>query len=174
MLDVGTSTGFFALECARRGASVTAIDLMDDGPLPEIAAGLGLTVEYLQMNLYDLSPKIGAFDLVICGSVLLHLWDPFNALRSIASVCQSQAIVATTTMPKALVKTDRPIAELVAVHAEEGDYWTTWHFSAAAMEKMMRAAGFSKVKHQADFELKSVPGGHDYRVHHGVFHGFMQ
>src|SRR5205807_10570456 len=32
VLDVGSASGFFALECARRGAKVTAIDIYD-GPL---------------------------------------------------------------------------------------------------------------------------------------------
>jgi tRNA (mo5U34)-methyltransferase len=37
---------------------------------------------------YDLSPStVGTFDVVVCGSLLLHLRDPFRALAAVRSVC---------------------------------------------------------------------------------------
>ena len=175
VLDVGTSTGFFALECARRGAEVTAIDLWAGGPLTVIAEGLGLQVDYLQMNVYDLAPSVGEFDLVICGSVLLHLWDPFRAIHAIASVCRHQAIIATAILEAPRFQRGRPLAELIADRATDGveEYWATWRLSVPAMEKLMKAAGFSRVDHRGDFLLDSLPGGRGFRVLHGVFHGFM-
>src|SRR5215510_6474465 len=35
VLDVGTSAGYFALECARRGGDVVAIDLWDSTPVQQ-------------------------------------------------------------------------------------------------------------------------------------------
>lgn len=175
VLDVGTATGFFALECARRGAEVTAIDLWAEGPLPGLARGLGLEVRYVQMSLYDLTPTLGRFDLVICGSVLLHLWDQFGALRAMRSVCSRQLILATDIMPASILDRGRPLAELVADRAEGGlgEYWTTWRLNVAALRKLLAAAGFSRTEHMGDFRLTSVPAGHGFDVLHGVVHAWV-
>src|SRR5262245_17699909 len=95
-LDVGAASGFFAFELERRGAAVTTVDLPewfdhDFGPLYQpdrdteggrtylheplaIAARLlGSRVERRHLNVYDLSPEtVGTFDLVFCGSLLIH------------------------------------------------------------------------------------------------------
>lgn len=42
-LDIGTASGFFAFECARRGASVTAIDIWDGRLFDALKEALGLS-----------------------------------------------------------------------------------------------------------------------------------
>ena len=54
VLDIGTSSGFFAFECARRGASVTAIDIWDGNLFNTLKEGLGLSAQYVQRSIYDL------------------------------------------------------------------------------------------------------------------------
>ena len=103
-LDIGTFDGFLAFELERRGAAeVVAIDVEDhlqwDWPPdyrsadlardpgfsgPPKGAGfrlakelMGSTVEWRPLSIYDLDPdEIGTFDVVVCGSLLLHLRDP--------------------------------------------------------------------------------------------------
>jgi tRNA (mo5U34)-methyltransferase len=103
-LDVGTYDGFLAFELERRGASeVVAVDIADHsswdwpararalGPdrLAELAgpekgegfrvakAALGSSVERVEVSAYDLDPAgLGTFDVVVCGSLMLHLRDP--------------------------------------------------------------------------------------------------
>ena len=116
-LDVGTWDGFLAFELERRGAAeVTAIDIGSHenwdwppvlrargGPedMVELAGreqgrgfrvakeALGSSVEHRTMSVYDLSPDaMGEFDVVTCGSLLLHLRDPMRALERIHSVCR--------------------------------------------------------------------------------------
>jgi hypothetical protein len=154
---------------------VTAIDVWDQGPLSGLASGLGLAVRYVRMDVYDLTPALGEFDLVVCGSVLLHLWNPFAALRAMASVCRDRAIVATAILRTRFWHRRRPLAELAAARGQGGDteYWTTWYLSAAAVRELMLAAGFARVEQRADFELESAPGRQGFRVRHGVFHGFV-
>lgn len=173
-LDVGTSTGFFALEFARRGGEVTAIDIWEHHPLPLLAQGFGVDVRYVQQDLYELGPEFGEFDLVFCGSVLLHLWDQFNALRAMRSVCRGRTIVATAVMPPPgrFRKDRRALAELVAHPGGDGqiEYWATWLLSEAALVKLMEAAGFREVEPCGTFTLESEPGyGHE--VLHGVVQG---
>lgn len=175
VLDVGTATGFFALECARRGAAVTAIDLWAEGPLADLAAGLDLEVRYIKMSVYDLTPSFGAFDLVICGSLLLHLWDQFRALQAIRSVSSNQLILATAVMRSSPFHLGRPLAELLAERAEGGlgEYWTTWRPNTAALTKLATSAGFSRIEHRSNFHLTSVPEGERFDTLHGVFHAWV-
>ena len=95
MLDVGTASGFFAFECARRGARVTAIDIHDMELVRRVRDGLGLDVTVEQKDLFDFDPAFGTFDYVICASLLLHVRDIVGALERVRSVCQHQAIVCT-------------------------------------------------------------------------------
>src|SRR5262245_42577786 len=80
-LDVGTAAGFFAVELARRGAEVTAIDLWDGSLQRMVFRAAGVDVRYVQFDLFDLDEGFGTFDLVFCGSVLIHIWDQFTAVR---------------------------------------------------------------------------------------------
>jgi SAM-dependent methyltransferase len=114
-LDVGTYDGFLAFELERRGAGeVVAIDIPDpaawDWPPDVRASGgenlaklagpdkskgfriaadaLGSRVTYRAVSVYDLDPSaLGMFDVVVCGSLLLHLRDPLRALWAIRGVC---------------------------------------------------------------------------------------
>jgi hypothetical protein len=99
VLDVGTFTGFLALECAARGAKVTAIDIHERSPVTDLAAILGLPVQYRQQSVFELAPGDGPYDLLVCGSLLLHLTDPVLALSRMRIVCGS-ALHVTTLCPK--------------------------------------------------------------------------
>src|SRR5436309_15779160 len=104
-LDVGTWDGFWAFEMERRGADVVALDLDDQGELDwpprrrptefpplEVRGGgfrlahevLGSSVERVVGSIYQATPEeLGTFDLVLCGSVLIHLRDQLLALERI-------------------------------------------------------------------------------------------
>ncbi len=114
-LDVGTYDGFLAFEMERRGAAeVVAVDvpqhedwdwpprLRARGPkaLAEMAGpekghgfeiarrALGSSVQRELISAYDLTPeRLGSFDVVVCGSLTLHLRDPLRALEAIRGVC---------------------------------------------------------------------------------------
>ena len=120
-LDVGTADGFLAFELERRGAAeVVATDVADhslwDYPARIRDRGiefwiavagekkgegfriardiLGSRVRSLEVSAYDLGPsEVGEFDVVVCGSLLLHLWDPVRALESMRSVCTGTLLV---------------------------------------------------------------------------------
>src|SRR5262249_15012822 len=103
-LDVGAASGFFAFEMERRGADVRAVDSPEwsdqasgplnsparsaesgrtylHEPLSVAARRLGSRVRRRYLNVYDLAPEtVGEFDLVFCGSLLIHLTDPIRAL----------------------------------------------------------------------------------------------
>jgi tRNA (mo5U34)-methyltransferase len=166
-LDVGTYDGFLAFELERRGASeVVAIDIDDHslwdwppdaralGPerLAEMAgpekgrgfriaaAALGSRVDRKPISVYDLSPDlVGVFDVVVMGSLLLHLRDPLRALEAIRGVTRewfmsSEQIDLTLT----LMHPRRPLLRLDGSGTK-----TQWLVpSAAGHRRMVFSAGF--------------------------------
>jgi len=172
VLDVGTASGFFAMECARRGARVTAVDLvLWDTHHWAIAELMNWDVRRVQMDIYDLQPAFGQFDLVICGSLLLHLPDPVGAIRRLRGVCRGRTIVSTSAPPD---ETDAPICEFVGELQEGGAYWAYWNIGAEALRRMLIAADFDRVEHQDHFTLTPVPDHpHKWSIFHAVAHGVV-
>ena len=169
VLDVGTSSGYFAVEFARRGAKVTAIDLWDGSFQEMVFRGAQVDVKYVQMDLFDLDESFGTFDLVFCGSVLMHTWDQFTALQRLRAVCGGKAIIATAIMsPGWLARRllrNVPFARFVG---EKGlgpgpAYWTTWALSPTALMTMAETAGFESASYRGSFWLG---------LEHGVLHGY--
>jgi tRNA (mo5U34)-methyltransferase len=178
-LDVGTYDGFLAFELERRGArEVVATDVTDhtgwDWPpdmrarAPELGAIagekgagfriakelLGSSVERLEISAYDLSPeRVGSFDVIVCGSLMLHLRDPLAALEAIRSVCGGVFLSAEQIKPGlALAHRRRPVAELNGA-GELCQYWTP---NPAGHRRMLYAAGFEVVEATRPY---SIPFG---------------
>ena len=118
VLDVGTRDGFFAFECERRGAEVVALDYADmDLTGFGVAKRIyGSQVEYVQANVYDLSPdQLGTFDIVLFLGVLYHLRHPLLALDRLRGLCRELLIVESLVCDARVFtgfETGRPLAEL--------------------------------------------------------------
>lgn len=166
-LDVATYDGFYAFELERRGArEVVATDIPDhqdwDWPAgaranggPGLAAlagqkgrgfevaraALGSSVTKVEINVYDLSPQaVGTFDIVVCGSLLLHLRDPVAAIEAIRSVCTGWFLsVEAVSRRLSWLLPRQPAAEL-AVDDALCQWWTV---NAAGHRRLAEAAGFS-------------------------------
>jgi len=176
-LDVGTADGFWAFEMERRGADrVKAIDVMHLGDcdwIPTMRARLPEStlndvgwprrfatapamrqsrVEYQICSVYDLSPETvgGLFDVVYCGSLLLHLQHPLRALINIRSVTKEMAIIETAAIEEDVETQfpDRPYVFFGHLHAEEhpGANNVFWGFSTKALCNMLTYAGFASVE----------------------------
>ena len=167
-LDVGTWDGQLAFELERRGASevvATDIESHEDWDWPpsltergpqvqeELGGGekglgfkvakevLGSSVERRRINAYDLSPEeVGEFDVVVCGSLLLHLRDPFRALAAIKSVTRTWFLSAETIdLPLSVAQPRRPALRVDGVS-------DVFHWSVpnrAGHRQMLEAAGFT-------------------------------
>ncbi|MGH2951778.1 MAG: class I SAM-dependent methyltransferase, partial [Solirubrobacterales bacterium] len=180
-LDVGTWDGFLAFELERRGASeVVATDISDpegwDWALrfrvrgPEAIAAmagektgkgfeiarraLGSSVERTEINIYDLSPeRVGSFDVVVCGSLLLHLRDPVRALEAIRSVCEGRFLSAEQVDPLlSTVHRRRPVAGFGA-----GDRGRWWVPNVAGHRRLVEAGGFEVERHTGVYPIPLGP-----------------
>jgi tRNA (mo5U34)-methyltransferase len=183
-LDVGTWDGFWAFELERRGANVVAIDVDEEReydwpprrrprPFTPTDRGqgfrvarelLGSSVERVSCNVYDASPeRLGSFDLVFCGSVLIHLRDQLLALERLASVCRGRLILAeeydrlTSLVPVALnrYRADRERAVVF------------WVPNVRAWKRMLWTAGFEHIEGRGRFMLRV---GSQFAVPHVVLH----
>ena len=180
VLDIATGDGFWAFEMERRGADrVVAIDVPRMGEcdwLPRMRSRIGdavnwdpwpthfrlahsmrrSEVEYRFCNVYDLSPySVGVFDIVFCGSLLVHLQNPLQALLAVRSVTSEMAIIETLTDPMFEDHPERPLLSFGFPGPEEqpgenNHYWLT---SPAALAKMLEYSDFASVHPRPPFDL---------------------
>jgi tRNA (mo5U34)-methyltransferase len=167
-LDIGTFDGFFAFELERRGAAeVVAIDVEDhrlwDWPAdarPDVAeierdvafrgppkgAGFRLlaeamssNVEWRPLSIYEVDPAtVGRFDVVVCGSLLLHLRDPVRALEGVRSVCDGWLLSSEQIELATTLATRRPLFRLDG----SGKDCQWWIGNAAGHERLLWSGGF--------------------------------
>jgi len=183
-LDVGTWDGYWAFEMERRGAEVVALDLDDEENLdwpanrrpasfPEEPRGkgfavahdlLGSSVERLNLSIYDALPEdLGTFDLVFCGSVLIHLRDQVLALERIASLCSDTFISVEPYDPR-LAAVPFPLARYQANRDKSVVFWEP---NPRAWKEMLRTAGFASIAEKGRFKLRARAG---WSVRHVVHH----
>jgi tRNA (mo5U34)-methyltransferase len=184
-LDVGTWDGFWSFEMERRGAEeVVALDLDNERDLdwpanrrpttfPEEPRGKGFrlakealdsSVERKVLSIYDALPEdIGTFDLIFCGSVIIHLRDPVLALERIANLCRG-TFISAEGYDRLSELLPFPVARYRA-HREAAVVF--WEPSAKTWGAMLDTAGFTKIEPYSRFKLKAREG---WTVHHVVHH----
>lgn len=184
-LEVGTWDGFWAFELEKRGAEVVALDLEDEQALdwpprrrprksssePRGAgfalakAILGSRVERVVCSIYDADPgELGTFDLVFCGSVLIHLRDQYLALERMSGLCRGRLILAE--------EYDR-VAQLCPVPmsrylADRDGATVFWLPSVRTWKRMVWSAGFEHVTEHSRFDMHNRD--RTFSVRHAVIH----
>ena len=181
-LDIGTYDGFLAFEMERRGAAeVVAVDIADpdawDWPArlrvrggselarlagADKAAGFYLVAEMLgskvkrhEVSIYDLDPaELGTFDVVVCGSLLLHLRDPGRALEAVRSVVGGAFLSAETIDLSLTVLHPREAVARLNVVDELCQWWVP---NVAAHRRMLEAAGFEVVRSSKPYAIPYGP-----------------
>lgn len=102
-LDIGCNAGFYTVELARRGATVTGIDV-DPRYLAQarwVAEEYSLIdrVTFRQMQVYDLAHTPETFDLVLFMGVFYHLRYPMLGLDIVAQKVRRRLVFQTLTAP---------------------------------------------------------------------------
>src|SRR5678815_3689880 len=101
-------------------------------------------VERKICSVYDLSPTtVGMFDVVFCGDVLLHLFNPLKALVNIRSVTRELAVIQTTVEAgMEQLQPDLPWLRFGQRSFEKvlGEHCTYWIFTTKALCEMMEYA----------------------------------
>jgi tRNA (mo5U34)-methyltransferase len=186
VLDVGTWDGFWAFEMEKRGAEVVALDIDDEAdldwpprrrpatfPTEPRGAGfrlaheiLGSKVERVNCNIYRATPEeLGTFDLVFCGSVLIHLRDQLLALERIANLCHGMFISAEEYDRLANL-VPFPVSRYLADRDKAVVYWLP---SIKTWKRLLWTAGFDRVEQKGRFGVPSTEG---WAIRHVLHHAW--
>ncbi|HBY62308.1 MAG TPA: hypothetical protein DEH78_21000 [Solibacterales bacterium] len=189
VLDVATFDGFWAFEMERRGAAeVVAVDVPSLGACdlspavrgrftPEELSremgdrfricheALGSKVRREAISVYDLTPeRLGTFDLVFTGDLLLHLRNPMKAVENIRGVTGKTAV---------FVDVFSPVLPGKLMAYESGATNTTWWvMSYGALEQIIRDAGFREVTAKGKFPV-GYRGQAEQWMWHAAFEGVV-
>ena len=101
VLDAGCGTGALAVEAARRGAHVVAVDLA--GTLVSLAGerALGLGAGYIEWRVGDMTdPALGTFDHVVAMDSLIHYPAPDMARAVARLAARASGSVLFTFAPR--------------------------------------------------------------------------
>ena len=161
VLDVGCNAGFYSLELARRGASVTALEpdphFLRQARWAAAEMGFDHRIQFIQAGVYDLARHTETYDLVMFTGVFYHLRHPLLALDILAEKTRRLMVFQTMTLPGGEVvepPRDQDFADRDAMngagwpkmafieHAMAGDPTNWWIPNHAAVEAMLRSAGF--------------------------------
>src|SRR3954470_5421745 len=184
-LEVGTWDGFWAFELERRGAEVVAIDLDSEEaldwpprrrtPNTELVRGsgfrlakemLGSKVERVVNSIYFCTPEeLGTFDLVFCGSVLIHLRDQLLAMERIANLTKPGGTFISTEEYE--WKSDLVPFPMSRFRGNRDAAVVFWIPNRRGWRDMLWYAGFDKVEEHNRFTMKSSEG---WSVRHVVNH----
>jgi tRNA (mo5U34)-methyltransferase len=169
-LDVGTFEGFWAFELERRGAEVTALDVdriqqldwprhlrpsedgVRGGGFELVHAARESGVRRVGATIYEATPERlgGRFDLVFCGSVLIHVRDPMLALERLASLCRGDLILAEEYSRRL----ERLPRLRLAEFRGESPWMTWWRPTSRTWLAMVRCAGFTEAQVHSRFKLR--------------------
>ena len=164
-LDVGAASGFPTFEMEKRGAGVVSFDIGEDvdwdiAPFvsdfdlaqarqvkresrERMVNGYWLAHRLLKSSarafygdIYALPEALGSFDVVVMGSVLLHLRDPVQALYSASRLSREAIVIADHYF-----ESPRPVMEFIPdLKIQLVDTW--WRISESCMSAMLQMVGF--------------------------------
>jgi tRNA (mo5U34)-methyltransferase len=166
-LDIGCNAGFYAMELARRGASVTAVDMnphyLEQARWAAGLFGLDRKIDFRRMQVYELARTGEKWDLVLFLGTFYHLRHPLLALDIVRRVTASTLIFQTMTIPEPDSVSTRPSSPLpFDLPFDErsrmgnsdwprmafienwlaGDPTNWWAADASCAEAMLRSSGF--------------------------------
>ena len=170
-LDVGTCDGFWAFEMERRGADeVVAVDIEPrdwdwaetvDAYSRHASEGrarrafgiartvLGSRVDRREISVYELDPeKLGQFDFVFLGALLIHLRDPVRALTAVRNVTRGSFLLCDVFSASLTVLYPKLPASLLSEVDANARWWTP---NLAAYRRLLSAAGFQVVQRGRPF-----------------------
>lgn len=164
-LDIGCNAGYYSFELARRGAHVTALDIdahyLEQARWAAQIYNLDQQIQFRQQPVYHLANSSEQYDIVWFMGVLYHLRYPLLALDLVRQSCRGRMVFQTMTMPGEEVM---PVAEDYSLehrdvmtspgwpkmafveHRIAQDPTNWWAPNHAAVEAMLRAAGFGNIE----------------------------
>jgi tRNA (mo5U34)-methyltransferase len=164
-LDIGCNAGFYSLELAKRGATVTALDsnehYLAQARWAASRYGLSERIDFQRRQLYSLARSERSWDIVLFMGVLYHLRYPQFGL-DIVSRCVKRTLVVQSLLAPGGGSEPRPNLELsereplasrdwprlsFIERKLAGDPTNWWVPNRACSEALLRSAGFEIIRH---------------------------
>jgi tRNA (mo5U34)-methyltransferase len=159
VLDVGCSNGFQSIECAKRGAIVTAIDI-DQEALDEIHKWIDRysipNIETKLLDVYDLDSLNQKYDIVLFLGLIYHLRHPLLGLEIVSRRAKDILIVET----HAAISSDT-IMEFYSADQINNDPSNWWGPSPSCLDQMIKDVGCKQTEilfYQRDVRRLAIKG----------------
>jgi tRNA (mo5U34)-methyltransferase len=156
VLDLGTWSGAFAVEAARRGAAkVSGLDYLTwrwPGYLGREAFDFvvrksGYQITPIEFDL-DQSPlsmtSLGQYDVVLFLGVFYHLVDPIAAVREIAKITKEVLVIETYI--EGTLQEEKPAMMFYPGRELNNDPSNWWGPNIACVRALLNMVGFSKIE----------------------------
>ena len=106
------------------------------------------------MPIYELSrEKLGTFDIVFSGAMLMHVRDPVLGIQRMRDCCKDDGrlIVSISTT---MMDVKEPIARFVG----EWNQCNWWQMSPAGLESVLKCCDFDRIENRDSYTLQDVTG----------------
>lgn len=169
VLDIGAWNGFFSFEAKKRGARrVLACDdytwkhpaIRGKDGFDLARSSLGLDIEELQIDVLDIGPSLGNFDIILFLGVLYHLFDPIKALQNIRDL-QPRCLIIETYQDAA--ELDRPAMIFYPGDTLGGDATNWWGPNRLLVYHLLTELGFKRIMYSEN----------EASHKRGVYHAFL-
>ena len=163
ILEIAPGPGYLSVELAKRGFSVTGIELSAD--FVEIekknAAEAGVAVDFRQGNAADLPLPSGTFDFLVCMAAFKNFSEPQKALREMHRVLKPHGVALVIDMNRE--NTDGDIEEAMRDYPcmKGFDRW----FVKLSFKTFLKNGAYSRQ------EFEEFISRTDFRSHEIVKHG---
>jgi tRNA (mo5U34)-methyltransferase len=126
-----------------------------------------VTADFMSMDL----AALGTFDVIFYLGVLYHMMDPFLSLRRLRSVTGGVAVIETSIMAVPGYEA-YPLWQFFESGQLDRDPTNWWQPNVAALEGMVRAAGFSRVERIVGPPRPDRIGGTEPHQYRAVVHAY--
>lgn len=152
VLDVSTGKGRFAINFARAGAQVTALDIapqmLDRARTAAGQAEAG--VNFVQADAENLPFAAGAFDVVVCMEAIMHVPHPQQLVNEMARVARPGGIVLLSMTNRwrinALGEVPSALYRRLGLARRPATPRYMWHYSVPTFTGFIRQAGLHVVR----------------------------
>jgi tRNA (mo5U34)-methyltransferase len=149
-LDIGAWDGWFSFEMERRGADVTAVDIVSVPNFETAHLRKQSDVRYIVADIYNLPRhNPGQFDYTLFLGVLYHLRHPLLALDIICGLTRETAIIDSFVVDLAErpdIETTVPFCEFYETDELGGNLDNWFGPTVECLLALCRAAGFVRVR----------------------------
>ncbi len=152
VLDISTGKGRFAINFARAGAQVTALDIAPQMLALARAASrqAGVGVDLLQADAEGLPFAARTFDVVVCMEAIMHVPHPQQLVAEMARVVRPGGTVLLSMTNRwrinALGEVPGAIYRRLGLARRPPTPRYMWHYSVPAFTRFLRQAGLHIVR----------------------------